>query len=1554
MIGVPWRRAILSVIAAVLVLTGVVVALRADGYPAIDATTPRATRWFVDDANGRAVLADGFSGRTLARIDLPGERTGLRIAQSASGVAVLDRGSATARALDTAALRLGAPQSFSVITERDVVVGVGQAGTVGFDPLSGRGVLLAPEGDQVPFQLGVAADPSGTVVTPDAAVLALAAGELHRLTTTTDDVLATGLTGARLTLVGTSPLVFDTDRRRVRLGDGDWVSVPEGVPTSEIVLQQPGPTADCGWLGGDDHLWCIDKHGVVEDVEIEGLGIDGADLLSIAGNAGALVRRATSTIVRFDWKTASILDPQAGSVPTDANLEVTASVDLIWIDETEGNLVWAIHPWGINEIEKDSTSGVLYGESGEVIDEGQSDRPATGPPSAETAVTPEEHEPDDDGVDDPPVANPDPVTARTGAAVSVAVTANDYDPDGEAIALSTVGEPLHGAVDIVSATTVSYQPRDNFVGVDQFEYTIVDGDGTEASASVTIQLLPVDTVNRAPVAAPDEAATSVDRGVDVDVLLNDIDPERDPLRIGTFTAPDIGGSVTEVEGASGFPALHFEPPPGVSGTATFTYRPVDSFGAIGDAVRVQVEIAQPTDANRPPTVRPDSVRVRRDRGTTIRVLANDTDPDGDDLRIDVIKPVPSGLDVAVRGHDIQVVVRAGAARLSPFQYEVDDGHNHTVRGWVLVVLIDDDDPNRAPIANADNATAVTGTERTIDVLVNDTDPDNDPIVLVSVEQPSAGPGAGTVSLQGDRVRYTAGRLEPSDDPVIDRFSYTISDGNGHRANGEVTVRVLPEAIAAPPLARDDAATTEVDVPVTIDVLRNDVDPSGEEPRLSDAVGCAGGGKATITTDKRITFTPPPGQSGLFSCSYQVTNSQGLPANARIIITVVAAQTVNKPPDAANDSVVMRVGEIRDIFPLVNDTDPDGPSSALRLLSSTTPSLGVAVRDGSKITFTAGTVADTTSITYQVGDDAGGVSTAHIVISIVEPDPIAPVAVDDQLTMQGPGAATPFQVLDNDIDPDGTNAGLTLVSAVMANGNGTVAVNGRTVTLTPNADLVGDVVANYTVADPDGLTDTGLVTLTVTEIPNSPPVVGNDQAQVVTGESVTVPIALNDFDPDGDPLTYSITTPPDPALGLAQLASGSLVFAAARGVAGTATVGYTVDDGEARVNGIVTITILPCVAAPPDAPDVFLQTGYQQPVFVDVNRYAKNGSVVQVTPALGADNVYTPPAGENGVVSFTYVVRNSCDVEDVGTVTVDVNQDPIGAAYATQIGRTQQFVIPVTALASDTEPLVIVSLTQAPDWITLADAGRSIVVNPAGRIGRADFSALISDPGGLQVTVPVSVELVNLAPIANPDVVRADSGHVTFQPLANDSDPDGDPIALQSVPDTLTFANGEVGSIQRNADNSLDIRPGKGAGMATFSYSVVDQFGLVSAETTVTVIVNSPPTAPTVDIVMPAGSTVTTVVGAGDPDGDPLVLTIDDDPVPLTIVVDGLTLTIIAPIEAANTNFALRYTVTDPLGASASGFIQIAVGDPDTTTLPPTTTTPPTVPPSSPTTTNPSR
>ncbi|HSJ91666.1 MAG TPA: Ig-like domain-containing protein, partial [Ilumatobacter sp.] len=563
---------------------------------------------------------------------------------------------------------------------------------------------------------------------------------------------ATGLSSARFSLVGSTPLLFDVERARVRLGDGDWVPLPAGADPQEVVLQEPGPSADCGWLGADDELWCVGSGGADERASIEGLGVDGADRLAIAGDAGVLVRRAPQEIVRVDWRSSSVREGPRTSVPADSELAVAASTDVIWIDQTNGALVWAVNPWGVETIQKNDGSIPLLGETGEVVEDGPG-QDVTRPPGG-SAGTEVPFEPDNNGIDDPPVAVDDQVTARSGAPVPVVVTANDYDPDGEAIALVAVTDPNHGTVEIASATTAVYRPSAGFVGVDRFGYTIVDGDGTEATATVTIQLRPADATNQAPIGTDDVAETGADAAVVIDVLFNDIDPERDSLRIDSFTPPDVGGDLVEVVAPSGLPALRYTPAPGASGTATFRYRPADVLGAVGEPVSVRVEIAQPTDENRRPIVRPDAVRVRRDVPTNLSVLANDRDPDGDRMFVSVVEPLPPGIAVRVEGTDLVITARAGAADLSPFSYRVDDRRGPPVLGSVLVALIGDDEPNRPPVANPDTATVVVGTSRRIDVLANDTDPDGDPLFLVEVRRDAGTASAGDVRIEGDIVSYT--------------------------------------------------------------------------------------------------------------------------------------------------------------------------------------------------------------------------------------------------------------------------------------------------------------------------------------------------------------------------------------------------------------------------------------------------------------------------------------------------------------------------------------------------------------------------------------------------------------------------------------------------------------------------------------------------------------------------------------------------------------------------------------------------------------------------------
>ena len=613
-----------------------------------------------------------------------------------------------------------------------------------------------------------------------------------------------------------------------------------------------------------------------------------------------------------------------------------------------------------------------------------------------------------------------------------------------------------------------------------------------------------------------------------------------------------------------------------------------------------------------------------------------------------------------------------------------------------------------------------------------------------------------------------------------------------------------------------------------------------------------------------------------------------------------------------------------------------------MLSSTTPNLGTADRRGSVITFTADSTLGPTVITYQVGDPDGGVSTGRLVVEVVEPDPQPPFAADDFATIIGPGVATTIDVLANDSDPDTPAADLSIVSVSRLSGSGTVTLGPRVITLTPAAAFVGNLVATYQISDGDGLRATATVTLTVLEPLNRAPIARDDDAQVVGGDVIDVNVLFNDDEPDGDPLAVTIIGAPDPALGTAQVRPGGAIrFASAPGAVGTATIGYRIDDGELTSDAVLRVSVLACGQAPPEAPNVFLQTAYMQSIAVDLAVYARNGSIVDVgAPLLAPSGVITPAAGENGNIVFNYSVVNVCRVRDTGTVTIDVNQDPVAQPFQASMSRTQLRSILVSDLATDAEPLMIASLTGQPGWVTIADGGASLSVVPSGApTGAYQFTATVQDPGGLSVVVSVRIDLANAAPVANADSIDASSGIVTLRPLDNDTDPDGDVLQLQSFPATIDFTNGNQGTVTAVGTDQLSIDPGAGGGIATFTYTAVDSGGLVSAPATVTVRVNRRPLANAVQADVDPDVETIVPLSASDPDGDALVVTLGVLPVGVVVTIAGLVLNVTVSSEHTGTSLMFDYTVTDPSGLAATAVVTIDVsGTPPTTTTTTTTTT----------------
>ncbi|HEX3129471.1 MAG TPA: Ig-like domain-containing protein, partial [Thermoanaerobaculia bacterium] len=101
-------------------------------------------------------------------------------------------------------------------------------------------------------------------------------------------------------------------------------------------------------------------------------------------------------------------------------------------------------------------------------------------------------------------------------------------------------------------------------------YTVSDGAGGTATATVTVSVAPI---NDPPIAAPDSGATRENVPVIIPVLANDTDPEGSPLTV-TFTSTPPNGATSRQPDNT----VIYYPHPNFTGTETFTYTVSDGQG----------------------------------------------------------------------------------------------------------------------------------------------------------------------------------------------------------------------------------------------------------------------------------------------------------------------------------------------------------------------------------------------------------------------------------------------------------------------------------------------------------------------------------------------------------------------------------------------------------------------------------------------------------------------------------------------------------------------------------------------------------------------------------------------------------------------------------------------------------------------------------------------------------------------------------------------------------------------------------------------------------------
>eukprot|EP01027_Heterolobosea_sp_BB2_P019658 GEZU01027663.1.p1 GENE.GEZU01027663.1~~GEZU01027663.1.p1 ORF type:complete len:804 (-),score=298.51 GEZU01027663.1:66-2477(-) len=526
-------------------------------------------------------------------------------------------------------------------------------------------------------------------------------------------------------------------------------------------------------------------------------------------------------------------------------------------------------------------------------------------------------------------------------------------------------------------------------------------------------------------------------------------------------------------------------------------------------------------------------------------------------------------------------------------YSVSDGMAAT-QGKITINIF-----NTPPVAEDDNVTSAFHWRETIaiDVLENDSDPDNDPISLVGIAQ---SPLYGAALTDGTRITYAVTQMGASFFSAADNryelddsFVYRITDGcpTGYD-QASVHVRAYNHRPVANPNTFPLGKAKKNGPSVTLDVLEDDTDPDQQDiPYLTitstkNTVGCS---VSIVNNNKQIRFTPNRGFNG--NATFQYAISDGHASSDFVTVTVPIE---NAPPTCTNLQATVpksanRAGAYATFSVASNSlncVDPDGDAVFIT-------SAALAVPDNNKgdLVFDPATSnqyfkflpkvdrSGQFSIPFTISD---GVVTVSFTLTVTVTNN-APVASSDNLGTWLKTTASPrtlsINLLSNDRDPDNDVLQVTGI-----NGGGLTATlsGGVVVTSTSNGAVTiswpdyyyGGQSFTYTITDNDRDNPrTASATATFT-INGYAPVARDDFASVEWGTTKTIDVISNDYDQDGDAITlYSVDQPDNGDS--AYISGNKIVYTSSGHTCNTARVRYTIRTVDGFASATLTVDIVKC-------------------------------------------------------------------------------------------------------------------------------------------------------------------------------------------------------------------------------------------------------------------------------------------------------------------------------------------------------------------------------------------
>ncbi len=270
----------------------------------------------------------------------------------------------------------------------------------------------------------------------------------------------------------------------------------------------------------------------------------------------------------------------------------------------------------------------------------------------------------------------DTATTEQDNPVTILVLDNDEIAAGITASVSTFTQALNGTVTADGTGALVYTAQEDFVGNDQFTYTITDGDQLSSTTKVVIT---VTKTNAVPIAVADNAETDENSAISIAVLANDSDTDNTLLNIATTTDPTNGSIMVNTNGT-----ITYTPNQGYFGSDTFTYTITD---AIDESAPATVTILI-NDINQPPIAVDDTASTTDLEPIEISILDNDTDEENDPLTITAATALNGAVVVNMDNGSVAYTPKVGFVGTDQINYTITDGiTGNEDEGVVAITLI---------------------------------------------------------------------------------------------------------------------------------------------------------------------------------------------------------------------------------------------------------------------------------------------------------------------------------------------------------------------------------------------------------------------------------------------------------------------------------------------------------------------------------------------------------------------------------------------------------------------------------------------------------------------------------------------------------------------------------------------------------------------------------------------------------------------------------------------------------------------------------------------------